>query len=552
MPLRNRVWYRGLVATSVAVATLGIGMAQDKKENASSKQVSAGGPSADVKQAIERGLKFLRSRQSEKGYWTFEREVPQTEKSAATKFQDDPAFSLGLTALAALAMIENGVLPSDPAIQKAYNYIKEESVNNKRTYNLGLTIMFLTRLGSREDRPLIQRLARRLMIGQFDSGGWPYDCPMDVDRETSRTGLQGFTRKAGVGDNSNTQFGVMGLWAASRAGAQVDEALDLVAKRFRDKQAPTGGWDYASTGQADSNAMTVAGVYALTVQAAAASRKAAGGTSTKGRPAGKSSGSAPESPAGRPELTEDPVFQKGLSRVEQFVSGIGPGVSPYFLWSVERLGVTLQLQRFGEVDWYAQGSKALLESQRPDGSWELAWKGVPDSAFSLLFLRKAHLGRDISYALTGESSQPFVLIGKEKPQSFAKLSEAMAAAGDDEVIEIMGQGPFEVAGITSTGKTISVRGGEGFEPTLVHKMELLQDAEREPHLRYVFGVKGGRLTLEGLHIQMDPTARGNAAWTMISADGSELRVLNCSFTQSNSTSVTGIETRGASKLNLPP
>ncbi len=513
---------------------------------------------AEVKQAIGRALEYLRSRQTDKGNWVFERDVPESPNSKTMKLQEDPAFSLGLTALAALAMVENGVLPSDPAIQKAYAYIKEESVTNKRTYNLGLSILFLTRLGSREDRPLVQRLARRLMLGQHDSGGWPYDCPIDTERETARNPLQGFTRKAGIGDNSNTQFAVMGLWAASRAGVQVDEPLELVAKRFRGSQASSGGWDYQSTGKGDSNAMTTAGVYALTVHAAATSRKAAAADSASSS-ASKSKGKAADSSktsdtpvptTAKSALANDAIFQKGLTRVEQFAEQIGPGASSYFLWSVERLGVTLQMQTFGKVDWYSKGVKALLETQKSNGSWELGWKGPADTSFAMLFLRKAHLGRDISYALTGDASKPFVLLGQAQPQQFAKLSQAVAAAADGNTIEITGNGPFDIAGVTIAGKSLTIRAADGFEPVLAHKLELLQDPDREKDLRYGLAVRGSRLSLEGLRIQTDPDPRKKVAWTAIALDGGELRAVNCNFSQSNSTASAGIELAGGAKLSL--
>ncbi len=507
---------------------------------------------AEVKQSIKRGLEYLRGRQTEKGNWAFERETPVPDQPTATpKMQEDPTYNLGVTALVALAMLENGVLPSDPSIQKAYNYVKDGAATNKHTYNLGLTILFLTRMGSHADRPLIQRLARRLMGGQFDGGDWPYECPIDSDVESSRPGQQ-HMRKSGIGDNSNTQFAVLGLWAATRAGAQVDEALELVGKRFRGSQAESGGWDYQSTGKADSNAMTCAGMYALTVTAAAANRKAGSTASAAGKstdadaPAKSDTGLVLSA---RAALAEDAVFKKGLTRIEQFANEIGPSTSPYFLWSIERLGVTLQMPKFGSVDWYAKGSKALVESQKSDGSWATAWKGTPDTAFGLLFLRKANLGRDISYALTGDASKPFVLIAKDKPQAFAKLKEAVAAAADGDAIEIMGHGPFDVAGLTIAGKSLTLRGGEGFEPVLAHKVELLQDVDAD-NLRFVLAVQKARLSLEGIRVQIDPTQKSKEGFTAIALDGAELRATNCNFTQSNSAVASGVELRGASKVAL--
>src|SRR5205085_258857 len=111
-------------------------------------------------------------------------------------------------------------------------------------------------------------------------------------------------------------------------------------------------------------------------------------------------------------LMENAVFSKGLKRTGDFVKTIGNGSARYFMWSVERVGVLLGLEEMANVDWFDRGSKALLETQRDDGGWPTAWvetdpDGLSDTAFALLFLRKANLGSDISRLLEGEHEQKF-------------------------------------------------------------------------------------------------------------------------------------------------
>lgn len=358
---------RWLLAFAIACAVCGV-MAGQEASDTAAKQSAA--EAKDAKTAIANALQFLRSQQESDGHWAFLREVREAGDTEP-KMRPDVSFDLGVTALAALALIENGTPPSDSSVQKAYKYILEKAPLNTRTYNIGLTIMLLTRLGSREDRALVQRLARRLMNGQLDSGGWGYECKVNQTSEMGR-GSQRVAPGAGMGDNSNTQFGVMGLWASTRAGVNVEDAIEKVAERFRKSQAPSGGWDYQSTGKADGPAMTTAGVYALTVFEAAMRRKANDSTasssaaaSTASKPAttkpkvaavsasetattkatsGKSA-TDPET-AAAPRGTDSEITQKALKRVEQFAAGIGPTTSPYFLWSVERLGVTLGLKQF--------------------------------------------------------------------------------------------------------------------------------------------------------------------------------------------------------------
>ncbi len=79
----------------------------------------------------------------------------------------------------------------------------------------------------------------------------------------------------------------------------------------------------------------------------------------------------------------------------------------YFLWSLERVAVTYGLDTIGNKDWYTWGSTILLANQGPDGSWsgEYAEGGV-DTAFALLFLKRANLAKDLTAVLKGKVQDP--------------------------------------------------------------------------------------------------------------------------------------------------
>src|SRR5262249_17806398 len=66
----------------------------------------------------------------------------------------------------------------DPAVQKAAFHVRTNIESLTDTYDLSLAILFLDRLGERNDRRLIQMLALRLVAGQKASGGWDYQCPL--------------------------------------------------------------------------------------------------------------------------------------------------------------------------------------------------------------------------------------------------------------------------------------------------------------------------------------------------------------------------------------
>jgi hypothetical protein len=50
---------------------------------------------------------------------------------------------------------------------------------------------------------------------------------------------------------------------------------------------------------------------------------------------------------------------------------------------------------FGDIPWYEQGARFLIEVQKPDGSWgrrAVAEQNTWDTCFAILFLKKATRG----------------------------------------------------------------------------------------------------------------------------------------------------------------
>jgi hypothetical protein len=313
-----------------------------------------------------------------------------------------------MTSLAALALVENGVPVKDAAIQNALNAVREAASTSAFTYDISLAILFLARVGDKGDNELILDLGARLAAGQLSSGGWSYLCPL-VARPRAPSVSNAPRSKAGssrrpgrlsagpmpgnYGDNSNTQFAVLGIWAAGRAGLDVQETMSLVDRRFRNTQTANGGWGYA--GGADSDAMTCAGLMSL---ALAKGQKVLDGQMVNQRPNADA-----KEPADRTKMDSDSQIDKGIRRVEFYAKTIGPGSTHYFLWSVERVGVALKLDRLGSVDWYRAGAAMLLASQQADGGWRSSRGELPDTAFALLFLHRSNLTEGMPQLITGRS-----------------------------------------------------------------------------------------------------------------------------------------------------
>src|SRR5579872_1548151 len=232
--------FGALIITFISLGAAGVSPAFGQSD----EQVTA---------ARARGVNYLKQQQKSDGSWTF------------------TGHDVGITALCTIALIENGVPMNDPALQKGYEYVKKNADGLTNTYDLSLVIVLLSRMGDRRDKGQIKGFAARLMAGQMDSGGWHYTCPgQKLDAEKFlKDPSTGPKPKEGYGDNSCTQFAVLGLWVASRSGVNVDRTLAKVAQRFVKSQADDGGWAYVAEVEGkkagSGEAMTGAGLFCLAV-----------------------------------------------------------------------------------------------------------------------------------------------------------------------------------------------------------------------------------------------------------------------------------------------
>ncbi|QDU22181.1 prenyltransferase/squalene oxidase repeat-containing protein [Urbifossiella limnaea] len=122
---------------------------------------------AVIDEAVDRGVSFLRQTQTPAGSW-----------GKGTNVGPGGGWAVGYTALCGIALIEAGIPPNDPGIQKAANVVRAAQPKIDHTYEAALAIIFLDRVGEKKDKPLIQGLALRLIAGQSGTGGWGYKVPI--------------------------------------------------------------------------------------------------------------------------------------------------------------------------------------------------------------------------------------------------------------------------------------------------------------------------------------------------------------------------------------
>lgn len=288
-----------------------------------------------VNAAIARGVARLRAQQRPDGSWPGE-EGPHPG---------------GTTSLVCFTLLKSGVPRRDGAVQRGIASIGSEVP--KSTYSAAVHLLLLDALG--EPNAQRERAKQDLdaLVGFQAEGLWPYPW--------------------GAPDMSNTQFALLGLRAAHRLGLEVPaDALESCAKSVLRLQSESGGFPY------EAARVPTAGITAATL----------GGLAV-----------IAELGAGKPV---ERLLKKRAKEVDAATRWLETHFDPThnrhgelqwtpsfhyaYLWAVERYCGLTGRDALGGRDWYSEGAEFLVGAQASDGSFG---RGIPDTCFALLFLRRA-------------------------------------------------------------------------------------------------------------------------------------------------------------------
>lgn len=359
----RRAQGRRLLAVAAVLAALGAPrtLAQDDRPT---RRVKDPALQAGINAAIEKGIAYLKTIQREDGSWVYDAKTRRGGPRDATG---------GLTALVLYALAASGVPAGDVAIGAGLRWASKHEAPYRAgaaygTYSASLLILALTRIDARRHKRRIVRLAERLVESQRDNDMWTYK--LEEKRTSAREERppgRGPRRPSAAGDNSNSQYAVLALWAAEAlAGCKVPRKTWLRIQDFYGRtQGGDGTWGYrpATRGRAT---MTAAGLVSYVYATAALM----GGVEAL------------------PMARRDPIARRGL---RAFVRQRAPDWSNYYLvYSIERVGTVLA--RPGK-DWYTEGARVLVGAQQDDGSWQGDRHGdrkhAYETALALLFLSRA-------------------------------------------------------------------------------------------------------------------------------------------------------------------
>ncbi|UCG32192.1 MAG: DUF4159 domain-containing protein, partial [Phycisphaerales bacterium] len=277
----------------------------------------------------------------------------------------------GPSALATFALLSAGVPRTHPQIEQAIQYLAEVDMPGTYSRALRANIWALLLEGNlpTTERSRYRRLlsidTHWLRDAMSETGWYDYGKPRDGNVRIT-------------GDNSCTQFGVLGMWAADNAGAEIPRSYwRIVQDHWLSTQLADGSWYYGRGNNAPRETMTVAGINTLYIlldklyaQSGAGYKRFLG--VTKGPETRQGEQLLLQSIAGGLDWMNDNMRSPRAIRVHQ----------GYRQFGMERLGLASGLKYLGGNDWYRRGAEFAVRR---------AWTGdLRQDPFWLLFLVYGH------------------------------------------------------------------------------------------------------------------------------------------------------------------
>jgi hypothetical protein len=304
--------------------------------------------SRQVVSAITRGVNFLLSRENGRHYWN-----RGLDWTGASERGGETAL-----VLEALIDVDQSLHPPQlysfsPRMRQALNYLA--TLQPKATYAASFQAQALTLLpnvGRKKYMAALQRDRRYLFRGMIPGGDYSY---------TWRR-YRGFNW-----DNSNTQYGVLGLWACAHAGLSVlSTQWRLLAAHWRNTQHIDGSWGYMND-HMHPQSFTPAGVASLFI-------------------ADEFINAADLNIHRHPDVN----IVRGLHWLNTHFNP--DTANQYVMYGYERVGLAGGIKYFGSHNWYRDFVRTLLNAQNHDGSWPAnfvapqAGNRIIGTAYSLLIL----------------------------------------------------------------------------------------------------------------------------------------------------------------------
>jgi hypothetical protein len=277
----------------------------------------------------------------------------------AGAFQGADALCLYALMHAGNAMDDSRLGMATPLIQGMLEQVKRFDMDTpSATYSHSIRASALAFSNRPEDRTTLQKDLDWL-VSSAREGRYTYRMPP-----------KGAKPEQVDWDNSNSQYGMLGVWAATQTGMYASaDYWKSIAQHWLSVQNDDGGWGY-TLGSGSTMTMTCAGITSLCVASEQGVLIAA-----------KGAGDAD------PHLTL--ALQKAANWLGDDDRLLNRGDFPgYALYGMERAALASGFKWFGKHNWYREFAATEIEQQAKDGSWNGRAGPMVETAFRLLFLSR--------------------------------------------------------------------------------------------------------------------------------------------------------------------
>jgi hypothetical protein len=279
------------------------------------------------------------------------------------------SYYTGLNALCVYALLQSSMAIKDerlnlkgPLVRSMVDKMKAMTADDgPATYARGIRATALALLNRSEDRSALGADVKYLLDSHHNGAYW-----YNARWKSMGSGESAAVFRGGRWDNSNSQYGLLGVWSAAEVGAEINQNYwTAVEQHWTDTQGADGAWDYTNLHGAQGGriSMTLAGVASLFV-----------------------THDYLDAPRMGAQVGRDP-FSKPLARGLAYLESGDTAVNVnggYSLYGLERVGLASGFKYFGDHDWYRELAGLVVRSQEADGSWG----GEVETAYHLLFLAR--------------------------------------------------------------------------------------------------------------------------------------------------------------------
>ncbi|MFN0136960.1 MAG: DUF4159 domain-containing protein, partial [Phycisphaerae bacterium] len=295
-----------------------------------------------VDASVVKAVEFLKKQRQPWNHW-----------EASEKTGGDVHWG-GDSALVLLALLTAGESPRDDAIAKDLDWLVAQPSQSTYVYSLRAQVLSLADVEKHKKQLAsdLDWLVTAARASGPNAGAYSYrHCRVD--------NIEWF-------DNSNSQFGVLGVWSALEGGARNDALGDYwtrVAAYWVKSQLGDGGWSYQNNAAA-TRSMTAAGLSSVFI--------ALDQIATRG-----------DAKQTAELATAADRALDWFGRNFTYENTGGSQWTHYYHYGVERAGRASGRKYFQSQDWFQTIGTRLVASQRDDGGWG---DGKRDTAFATLFL----------------------------------------------------------------------------------------------------------------------------------------------------------------------